>query len=124
MSIRYNTASRNVIADKAVENLTTLKIYTGSQPASANSAASGTLLVTVTVAWSAAASGVASISGTPSATAVASGTAGWGRFQSSGDTLRMDGAVGSEFTLDNNSIVSGGTVTVTSGQLTQPSGEA
>lgn len=124
MAIRLNTASRNAAADAAVLNLTVLEIRTGPQPASANSAASGTLLAMITISWAAAASGVAAISGTPSATAVASGTAGWVRVRSSGDTLRIDGAVGAEVTLDNTSIVSGGTVSVLSGQFTMPSGEA
>jgi hypothetical protein len=123
MATRFNTAVRNALATAGVASLTVLEIRTGAQPASANDAASGTLLATVTVAWGTAANGVVSITGTPSATAVASGTAGHGRFRNTGDTLRMDGAAGAEFTLNSNDIVSGGTVTVTSGTLTQPSGE-
>ena len=122
MSIRWNTAKRNALVDAGVASLTVLEIRTGSQPASANDAASGTLLATITIAWGAGASGVASITGTPSTTAVATGTAGWARFRNTGDTLRMDGAVGTDVTLNNNSITSGGTVTVTSGSLTQPAG--
>jgi hypothetical protein len=123
MAIRWNTAKRNALATTGVQSLTVLEIRTGTQPASANTAASGTLLATVTVSWGSATTGVVNITGTPSATASASGTAGWGRFRDSGDTLRMDGAVGAEFTLADTNIVSGGTVTVTSGSLTQPSGE-
>lgn len=122
MATRFNSAKQTALAAAGVADLTVLEIRTGSQPASANTAASGTLLATVTVSWTTSGN-PATITGTPSATAVASGTAGHGRFRNSGDTLRMDGAVGAEFTLADTNIVSGGTVTVTSGSLTQPSGE-
>ena len=124
MATRFNTAKQNALADAGVASLTQVDIYTGTQPASANSAASGTLLGTVTaITWGAGSSGVATASGSTDGTAGASGTAGWGRFRNAGDTLRMDGAVGAEFTLADANIVSGGTISLTSATLTQPSGE-
>ena len=120
MAFRLNTNRRNVAADALVEDCTVLEIRTGTQPASANDAATGTLLATITVAWGAASAGVTAVTGTPSATAAASGTAGWGRFRNAGDTARFDGAVGAEFTLADPDVVIGGTVTLTSATVTQP----
>jgi hypothetical protein len=119
MPIRINTAKRTATATAMVNGLTVLEIRTGTQPADANTAASGTLLATITVAWTTT-NGVATVTGTPSATAVATGTAGWGRYRNTGDTERVDDAVGQGFTLSNTSIVSGGTVTLTSATITQP----
>jgi hypothetical protein len=124
MAIRFNTARRNSLADAGVLDLTVLEIRTGGQPASANDAASGTLLATITgITWGAATAGVKTVTGTPNVTAAATGTAGWGRFRNTGDTMRMDGVAGAEFTLADPNIVSGGTVTLTSASYTQPSGE-
>lgn len=120
---RFNTAKQNALATAGVADLTVLEVRDGTPPASANDAATGNVLATITVSWAAASGGVASVSGTPNATAAASGTATWGRFRNAGDTLRMDGTVGAEFTLADPDIVSGGTVTLTSASLTQPSGE-
>lgn len=118
---RAMDAVRTAVAAEYVNGLTTLEIYTGAPPA-VGAAATGTLLATITVSWAAGAAGVQAISGTPSATAGASGTAGWGRFRNAGDTRRIDGTVGADFTLADTNIVSGGTVTVTSGSITVPVG--
>ena len=125
MALRLNTAKRNALADAGVNGLTHLDIYTGSQPASANSAASGTLLGTISgITWAAASSGAAALSAsTDDSSADATGTAGWGRFRNAGDTLRVDGAVGAEFTLADTSIVAGGVISLTDATLTMPSGE-
>lgn len=123
MALRFNTAKQVALAAEGVTDLTVLEVRTGAQPASANTAASGTLLATITgITWTTTGN-PATLSGTPNVAAVASGAAGWGRFRNAGDTLRMDGLVGSEFTLADVNIVSGGTVTLTSATLTQPSGE-
>lgn len=129
MAERLNDAARNRQADSIGDdfNNATLKIYTGSQPA-AGAAATGTLLVTITLpadAMGAAASGVASKSGTWSGTAGDTGTAGWFRIESSAGSRWYDGAVtatggGGEVELTSTSIVSGQTVTITSFSVTQP----
>lgn len=130
MAERLNDAARNRQADSIGDdfNNATLKIYTGSQPA-AGGAATGTLLVTITLpadAMGAAAAGVASKSGTWSDTAGNTGTAGWFRIESSAGTRWYDGAVtatggGGELELTSTSITSAQVVTVTAFTVTQPS---
>lgn len=139
MAVRLATATRNSACDAVVDAVDggtgagTVKIYSGTQPASANNAASGTLLVTFTLndpAFGAAASGAASLVVSPaiSATAAATGTAGWFRMETSTPGTVIDGSVtatggGGDMTVDNTSITSGQTVNLTSGTVTMPSGE-
>lgn len=130
MAEKINTAARNRQADSVGDdfNSGTLEIYTGSQPASADDAASGTLLVTINLpadAMAASASGVAAKSGTWSGVAVADGDAGWFRIINSGATRNYDGAVtgtggGGEIELDDISIVTGQTVLISAFTITQP----
>lgn len=131
MAIRLNTAVQNQLADSlgGAFDSGVLEIYSGAQPANANTAASGTLLASIALpadSFSAAVAGVASKAGTWSDTSAnASGAAGWARFRNTGDTLRMDGSVtltagGGDITLDDVNIVAGGTVTVTGFTITQP----
>ncbi len=126
---RINAAHRNALLDSRTARFNggILRIYTGAQPASGANAATGTLLVTITLpnpAFGAASAGSASKAGTWSATAVASGTAGWFRMLNAGSTESEDGAigVGGEMTLDNADIISGGTVTVGTVAFTQADG--
>lgn len=136
MAVRLSTAARNALAN-AVSTLVdadagagTIKIYTGSQPASANDAATGTLLATVTLAdpaFGAASAGVITGTDPASVTAAATGTAGWWRMaDNTGDTV-IDGNVtatggGGDMTLSSTSIVSGGAVDITSLTVTMPAG--
>lgn len=130
MAEKISTTARNRQADSVGDDLNsgTLKIYTGAQPASADDAASGTLLVTINLpadAMAAAASGVAAKSGTWSGVAGATGDAGWFRFANSAATRNYDGAVtatggGGEIELDDISIVSGQTVLINTFTITQP----
>lgn len=101
-----------------------LRIYTGTQPANADTAASGTMLLEFTLqdpAWTES-DGVLTLDVTPAITddALADGTAGWGRFLDSDDEAVLDGAVGSEITLSDTSLETGQTVTVVSATLTLP----
>lgn len=106
----------------------TLKIYTGSQPATADTAVTGTLLCTITLPatpFAASSGGVIAKSGTWSGTAGATGTAGYFRILTSGASFPLDGAItgtggGGELELANTSITSGQTVTITSFTITQP----
>jgi hypothetical protein len=106
----------------------TLKVYTGSKPATVATAATGTLLATFTLAdpsAAAAAAGVATWDFTPTitATVAATGTAGWFRVESSTPTAVFDGTVGTSGADLNFSAVawtSGGTVEITSGSTTEP----
>jgi hypothetical protein len=109
----------------------TLKVYTGTKPASTATGATGTLLATFTLADPAAAAASAGVSTwdfTPSisATVAANGTAGWFRIADSNGTAVLDGEVGvtggTEKDLNFSSVawVATGTVTITGGTLTQP----
>lgn len=137
MATRTADAARNAATDAVVDRIDagaaagTLKIYTGAQPADADDAASGTLLVTITLgdpAYGASASGTAALSGTPSGTAVATGTAGWFRVADSDGNTVFDGSVtgtggGGDIELDNTSIASGQTVTITALPFSTPASE-
>lgn len=101
-----------------------LRIYTGSQPANADTAVSGTLLLEFVLQDPAftESGGVLTLDVTPTITddALADGTAGWGRFFDSDDEAVIDGAVGSEITLTDTSLETGQTVTVVSCTFTLP----
>ena len=120
MTLRLNDGFRHSKLD-ALDDIVALDVYTGAQPA-AGAAASGTLLGTITgITWGAAAAGARSVNAsTDDEDADASGTAGWGRFRNAGGTVFFDGAVGSEFTLDDPDIVAGGVISLTSATYTQP----
>lgn len=98
-----------------------LRIYTGAQPANANTAASGTLLLEFTLQDpSGTVTGdTLTIDVTPAITddALADGTAGWGRVLDSDDNAVWDGAVGAEFTLSDTTLETGQTVTLTAGSI-------
>lgn len=137
MATRLATTARNAACD-AIVDLTdagagagTIKVYTGSQPASAQDAPTGTLLVTFTCAdpaFGAAATGVATLQSTPrTAAGVADGTAGWFRVADSNAATVLDGTVGTsgsgaELILNTTAITNGGNVETTSGTITVPAG--
>jgi hypothetical protein len=145
MAVRFSVGLRNKILDSgladAFDTTGRINIYTGTQPATAATAASGTLLGTLTLASdsvsSAAASGVMTFNTITSDTSAdATGTAGWGRFYRTGDTApgsagnstdrRIDFAIstsGSDVNFDSVSFVAGGTIAISSLTLTLPSGE-
>jgi hypothetical protein len=137
MGTRLATATRNAACDAMVDLVDagagagTVKVYTGSQPANPNTAASGTLLATFTLAdpaYGAAATGTATLSGTPiSTTGVAAGDAGWFRVADSAGNAVFDGVVtvtggGGQLELNTVTISNGVTVTITSGSFTMPLG--
>jgi hypothetical protein len=122
MAFQLSTAVRNAIAD-AVETTVgvsaVLKLFTGAQPANCATANSGTELVSITLPsdWMAAASaGAKAKSGTWSGTAIGTGTAAhWRLYASDGTTCHGQGSVaasGADLNLDNTSIASGQTVTI------------
>lgn len=134
MTVRVATNARNAaltaVAARADlgSGAATLKVYTGSQPATADTTASGTLLVTFTMAdpcFETAASGAMDFDAAPdlTATAAASGTAGWARLADSDGNTVLDGSVGTsgaDFTISSASIVAGQTITFASGSVTFP----
>jgi hypothetical protein len=93
------TANAEANAVAALLNSGTLLIYSGSQPANANTAVtSQTLLATLTfgaTAFGSAVGGVATANAiTPASTAAATGTASWFRCLTSGSAVVFDGTVG------------------------------
>ena len=72
-----------------------IRIYSGTKPATPETAATGTLLATVTISGSFTASGGSITAADPaSVTPAASGTAGYFRVLTSGSTAILDGTVG------------------------------
>lgn len=132
MATRISTAARNAACNGVVDLLDagtgagTIKIYTGTQPTDPQTAATGTLLATFTLANPAfgnAATGAATLNTVASVTAAATGTAGWFRAADGSGNAVHDGAVGtsgSELNLNSTTITSGGTVSITSGTVTMP----
>lgn len=131
MTIQLSTAVRNARLDSIESTIGTtaiLRIRTGAAPADCATADSGTVLATLTLPsdWMAAASGGSKAkSGTwQDASADATGTAAHFRIYDSGGTVcGLQGTVtltggGGDMTLDNTSIASGQTVTITSFTLT------
>mgnify|MGYP003609399883 CR=1 FL=1 len=149
MTARFSTGLRNNLADSlgfaASFDAGVMEIYTGTQPASADAAVSGTLLGTVTLAsgpfvpgsptngltFAAASGGSVSKSGTWSFVGIAAGTAGWFRLKAnavdaggiSTTAVRMDGSIGASganLNLSNLSIAVGAPVTCDTFVYTHP----
>lgn len=137
MATRIPNAVRSAACDAVVDRLdlgagaATIDVRTGSQPASANDAATGTILATFTLAdpaFGAAANGVATLAGTPrTTTGLAAGTAGWFRALDSDGNTVFDGSVGAEgsgaqLELNTTTISVGVDVSITAGTVTMPAG--
>ena len=134
MAIKQTTAVRNAQLDALNSQTGTsarLRIYNGTRPANANTAiTSQTMLVELTcnaTAFAAAASGgVLTANAISNGTAAATGTASWFRlWQSNGTTAIMDGDVstaGADLNLNNTSIATGQTVSVSSFTVTDGDG--
>lgn len=134
MTLRLAAGSRSAAADAVTGRLNagsgpgTIKVYTGSQPATPATSPTGTLLATFTLndpAFAAAATGVGALSVSPglTATGVADGTAGWFRAADSDGNAVLDGAVGTsgaELNLSTTTVSIGLSVSITSGSYTQP----
>jgi hypothetical protein len=134
VTIRLSTASRNAAA-KAIGDLVdagtgagTLKIYSGAQPATGDTAESGTLLATVLFAdpgFAAPSSGTINATDPAAVTGVAAGTAGWFRVEDSAGNNVYDGSVtatggGGDLTLATTTISIGVTVDITALSITMP----
>jgi len=129
MAVQLSTAVRNARLDAIETTIGTgaiLKIRTGAQPADVATADSGTVLATLTLPtdWLAAASsGAKALTGTwEDTSADADGTAAHFRiYASDGTTQHLQGSVGQgsgDLSLDNTTIVTGQTVTITAFTLT------
>jgi hypothetical protein len=134
MAIKYDTTTRNAMLDALNTRIGTsakVRIYNGTRPANVGTAiTSQTMLVELTcnatAFAAAAASGVLTANAISNGTAAATGTASWFRlFQSNGSTAIMDGDVGtsgSDLNLNNTSIATSQTVSVTSFTVTEGNG--
>ena len=138
MAVQLATATVNAMADKVDDLINggsaagTIKVYSGTQPANANSSITGTLLATFTLdnpAYGAASAGVITLAAVPlSTTGVAAGTASHFRCASGGTGgvgTVYDGSVtatggGGQLQLNSTSISVGVTVQITSGTFTMP----
>lgn len=126
MALGINTPVRNAELDAITTQIGAsglLRIYSGSRPATGGTAT--TLLVTLTFNATfapAAASGVLTLNAIASGVAGATGTASWFRWlKADGTTIILDGDVGtsgSDLNLATTSIVTNGTVSVSSWTLT------
>lgn len=132
MAFRLATATRNAACNAIVDALDsggagTIQIRTGAQPTNVGDAAQGTLLGTLTfsaTAFGAASTGVATANSITSDTSAdASGTAGHARILDGSAAIHSDAdcAQGSGVVnFDNNVIVSGGTIAISSCTVTVP----
>ena len=131
MAIKFDTTTRNAEMDAVTTRVGTsarLRVYNGTRPADPGTAiTSQTMLVELTcnaTAFAPAASGgVLTANAISNGTAAATGTASWFRlFQSNGTTAIVDGDVGtsgSDLNLNNTSIATSQTVSVTSFAITE-----
>lgn len=107
---------------------TTLEIRTGAAPATPETAATGTLLATVTVgSWTGTSDGSGNVTaGNPAAvTIAATGTAAHFRLKTSGGTALLDGSVGesgsgADLILDDADLVASGSLDLGAPTLTIP----
>ena len=137
MGLRLATSARNNMAQVIRDLLDAdagagkIEVYTGSQPTNPNTAATGTLLATFTLAdpsFGAPATGVITLAGTPlTASGVAAGTAGWFRASDNSGDAVMDGTVsatggGGNLELNTTTVSVGLSVQITGGTVTMPVG--
>ena len=135
-NVRLATAAQQSACDAVVDLIDggsgagTIEIRSGTQPTTANDAATGTLLATLT--FSDPAFGAASSSGIATASAITqdssaddTGTASWARIKDSTGATIFDcdvGTSGATINLNTVSIVAGAAVSLSSFTVTHPSG--
>lgn len=136
MATRITTAAANASCDAIVDLVDGgsgagyVEIRSSSQPATANTAATGSVLATITYsdpAFGSASSGTATADITPALTVAASatGTAGWFRVYDSSATAVFDGSItvsggGGDMTVNTVSLVSTVNFTITAQTVTMP----
>jgi hypothetical protein len=128
LAIQLSPAVRNARLDAietTISTAPTLEIRTGAAPADCAAADTGSVLATLTLPtdWMAAASGGSKAkAGTWTGTASGTGTAGHFRIKQS-TTCHMQGSVGmgsGDLSLDNVSIASGQSVTISTFSISDP----
>lgn len=136
MTIRLPIATRNAISNTMTTQIDAgagaglVKVYSGAQPASADVAATGTLLATFTLndpsfGVSVAGTITLDVAPTVTTTGVAAGDAGWFRATDSTGATVMDGSVtatggGGDMTMSTITVSVGLTLQLTAGTITTP----
>lgn len=118
MTFQYGTTLRNnqvAQLQASVGGSGTLKIFSGAEPANCAAADPTGLLATITLPASflTSSGGVTTIAGTWSASASATGTAASFRMYDGSSVCHIQGNTTTDLVLNNNSLTSGQTVTVT-----------
>lgn len=134
MTTRIPVGSRSVAVDALIDRLDSgsaagyIEVRTGAQPSSADAAATGTLLATITLgdpAFGAAVNGVKTANAIAAVPAAASGTAGWFRAYNSSGVAVLDGSVSltggsGDLQFNTTAFQIGTDVTITSWTVTLP----
>ena len=129
MALTITAAAANSMAAAlatAIGSAATIEIRVGTKPATPETAASGTLLVTVPITGSFTASGGSITAADPaSAAPAAGGTAGYFRLKTSGGTAILDGTVtatggGGDLQLGSTTITTGVNVDLGVPSFTMP----
>jgi hypothetical protein len=135
VATRIATTARNAACDALVDLVDagsgagTIDIRTGSQPATPETTATGTLLATFTLAdpaFGSASTGVATLASTPrTTTGLAAGDAGWFRMKDSAGNAVLDGSVtatggGGQITVNTVTVSVDLDLELTSGTVTLP----
>ena len=124
MAFQYGATLRNNQVGQiqtTVGSSGVLKIFSGAEPANCAAANPSGLLCTITLpsTFLTSSGGVTTIAGTWSASASGTGTAASFRIYDGSSVCHVQGNVTSDLVLNNTSITSGQTVTVTSFTVTQ-----
>jgi hypothetical protein len=134
MTYRFPVVVRNALGDLLTDLIDAgagagkVRIYTGAQPASADDAVTGTLLVDIPLpdpAFAAWASGTAAMNNPAAVNATTTGTAGYFRILDSNNVKVMDGSVttvggGGELEVSTTAFVSGTPIDITAWTLVAP----
>jgi hypothetical protein len=123
MTFQYGTALRNNQIGQIQTSIGTaglLKIFTGAEPASCTAAdpAGPVATIALPATFLTSVAGVTTIAGAWTASAAATGTASSFRMYDAAGTCHVQGNVATDLVLNNTSITSGQTVTVTSFSVT------
>jgi hypothetical protein len=123
MSLQYSSALRtNQVAQlqATIGAGGTLKIFAGAEPANCAASDPATLLCTISLpsTFLTASGGATTLAGSWTAAASASGTAASFRMYDSSNVCHLQGNCSSDLVLNNTSIASGQTVTVTAFGIT------
>lgn len=123
MALQYGATLRNNQVSQiqtTIGSSGTLKIFSGAEPANCAAADPSGLLCTITLpaTFLTSSGGATTIAGTWSASASATGTAASFRIYDGSSVCHMQGNTTSDLVLNNESIATGQTVTVTSFTVT------